>query len=527
MEIYFFILCAAAYLWAVFMNALTQTHIFQLNSYHPVRQLKWIGTNLGSVASNIYAVAFAAVALYIGRISGVSFSVGNVIQILFVGAFVMFALSDIPKKKAKKPLVFTARVKRLLFTYMVLHLLIVAGAAVLYILLERSSWHFASLFLGYTAAPLLLLLSNGINAPAEAAIRRHYVRDAKGILQDCPDLKVIGITGSYGKTSMKYFLTTLLRQKYNVLMTPESYNTPMGVVKTIREQLRGYHEIFVCEMGAKKTGEIRELCDIVKPQLGIITSIGPQHLESFKSMENIVNTKYELADAVGGKVFLNTDNELIAARLPDGCIRYGTGENTDYRAQVVSVSRKGTAFTVTYPDGGCHAFQTILIGAHNVVNLCGAVAMADFLGVPPEDIRQGLRRIQPVPHRMQLLEKGPALIIDDAFNSNPSGCKAALEAMALFSEYKILVTPGMVELGEQEEALNETFGTQAAGVCDFVIAVGQRRAGPILAGLAKAGYPKEQTYVAKDLADAMQKAYSIETARKKVILLENDLPDNY
>ncbi len=526
MEIYFFILCGAAYLWAVFMNALTHAHIFQLNSYHPVRHLKWIGKNFGSVASNLYAVAFAAVAVYIGRISGSGFTVGNIIQLIFTGAFIMFALSDIPKKKAKKPLVYTARVKRLLITYMVLHLLILAAAVVLYVL-ETDGWYFAALFLGYMIAPLLLLLSNGINAPAEAAVRRHYVRDAKRILQECPDLKIIGITGSYGKTSMKYFLTTLLRQKYNVLMTPESYNTPMGVVKTVRGSLRGYHEIFVCEMGAKKVGEIRELCDIVSPELGMITSIGPQHLESFKSIENIINTKYELADAVGGKVFLNTDNEYIAARLPQSCVRYGTGENTDYRARVVSVSRKGTAFTVTYPSGDCHAFQTALIGAHNVVNLCGAVAMADFLGIPAADIQHGIKRIQPVPHRLQLLEKGPVTIIDDAFNSNPSGCKAALETMALFDEYKILITPGMVELGEQEDALNETFGQQAAGICDFVIAVGQRRAGPIMAGLTKAGYPTEKSYVAVDLADAMQKAYSIETTRKKVILLENDLPDNY
>ena len=153
--------------------------------------------------------------------------------------------------------------------------------------------------------------------------------------------------------------------------------------------------------------------------------------------------------------------------------------------------------------------------------------MAAALGVPTADIQHGIKRIQPVPHRLQLLEKGPVTVIDDAFNSNPSGCKAALDTMALFDEYKILITPGMIELGEQEEALNEAFGEQAAGVCDFVIAVGQRRADPILAGLAKAGYPAEQSYVAADLSDAMQKAYSIETTRKKVILLENDLPDNY
>lgn len=526
MEIYLFILCAVTYLLAAFMNALTHAHIFQLNSYHGAKHLKWIGKNFGSVASNLYAVAFAAVAIYVGRITRSGFTVGNIIQIIFAGAFVMFALSDIPKKKAKKPLVFTARVKRLFVTYMILHLLIVAAAIVLYIL-KTNGWYFTVLFLGYMIAPLLLLLSNAINAPAEAAVRRHYVKDAKQILKTCPDLQIIGITGSYGKTSMKYFLTTLLRQKYNVLMTPESYNTPMGVVKTIRGSLRGYHEIFVCEMGAKKVGEIQELCDIVSPQIGMITSIGPQHLESFKSIENIVNTKYELADAVNGKVFLNTDNEYIASRLPDRCVRYGTGENTDYRAQVISVSRKGTAFSVTYPNGSCHEFKTALIGEHNVVNLCGAVAMADSLGVSIENIQHGMMRIQPVPHRLQLLEKGAVTVIDDAFNSNPSGCKAALETLRLFSEYKILVTPGMIELGDQEEALNETFGMQAAEVCDFVIAVGQRRAGPIMAGLEKAGYPKEQSYVANDLSDAMQKAYSIETERKKVILLENDLPDNY
>ena len=160
-------------------------------------------------------------------------------------------------------------------------------------------------------APLLTVIGNIVNSPIEKANRQYYINDAKKMLKACPDLKVIGITGSYGKTSVKYYLSTVLKAKYNVLMTPESYNTPMGVVKTIREQLRPTHEVFVCEMGARHVGDIKEICDIVFPEYGIITSIGEQHLETFKSIDNIIKTKFELYDAVSdkSKMFLNGDTE--------------------------------------------------------------------------------------------------------------------------------------------------------------------------------------------------------------------------
>ena len=130
------------------------------------------------------------------------------------------------------------------------------------------------------------------------------------MLQSCSNITVIGITGSYGKTSVKFYLNKLLSAKYNVLMTPESFNTPLGVVKTIRTSLKATHEIFICEMGAKNINDIKEICDIVHPKHGVITSIGPQHLESFKTVENVVKTKFELADAIdkNGMVFLNYEN---------------------------------------------------------------------------------------------------------------------------------------------------------------------------------------------------------------------------
>ena len=293
--------------------------------------------------------------------------------------------------------------------------------------------------------------------------------------------------------------------------------------------MRGYHEIFLCEMGAKRVGEIKELCGIAAPSYGIVTSVGPQHLESFKSIDNIIRTKLELANNLqpGGKAFINIDNEYLKENLPEGAVTYGTSDGADYSAKVISVSSSGTQFSVSCPDGTEHSFSTVLVGAHNVTNLCGAVAMAHFLGEDMEEIAEGVSRITPVPHRLQLIKKPGMTLIDDAYNSNPSGCRAALDTLSCFEGMKILVTPGMVELGSEEERLNREFGREAAKVCDFVIPVGKKRAGPIVAGLRDGGYPEDKIFVAENIGEAMQKVYSLPADGTKTVLLENDLPDNY
>ena len=169
--------------------------------------------------------------------------------------------------------------------------------------------------------PCLPVVCNFLNSPMEKAVNQHFVNDALSRLRQMPDMKIIGITGSYGKTSVKFYLKTLLEARYSVLMTPESFNTPMGVVRTIREHLRPDHEIFLCEMGARHVGDIKEICDMVHPDWGVITSIGPQHLETFFTMENIVHTKFELADALPdhGTLFLNGDCSYITVTaIPTG-----------------------------------------------------------------------------------------------------------------------------------------------------------------------------------------------------------------
>jgi UDP-N-acetylmuramoyl-tripeptide--D-alanyl-D-alanine ligase len=430
-----------------------------------------------------------------------------------------------PAKKAKKPYVYTARVKRMLATAGLVFAAVIAAAFVF-----SAPYNYLAPALLFVCSPLVPLLTNIVNAPIEAAVRRYYINDARRILRACPDLIVIGITGSYGKTSVKQYLTTLLKAKYNVLMTPESYNTPMGVVKTIRENLRSTHEIFVCEMGARHKGDIKELCDIVAPRHGIITAVGEQHLETMKTIETITKTKFELAEAVAGQgvIFLNGDNAHIREHLPAQDFQtYGLQENNDCRAYDIKATTSGTLFSVVCHGEKIEGLQTPLIGEHNIVNIAGTLAVAAYLGVSSEEMRRQLKKIAAPPHRLQLVRSNGMVLIDDAYNSNPSGCEAALKTLAMFEGYKILLTPGMVELGTKQDECNYIFGEQAAAVCDHVILVGEKQTKPIYEGLRSKDYNTTQIQVANTFDEALNKAYTISTGQQKIILIENDLPDNY
>ena len=273
---------------------------------------------------------------------------------------------------------------------------------------------------------------------------------------------------------------------------------------------------------------------MVHPDYGIITAVGPQHLDTFFSIENIAKTKFELADAVpsGNAVFLNGDNEIIREKGKEypNAVFYSSDsmmQSGGYRAKDISVSQMGTDFTVVSPGGGEQKFQTKLIGAHNVINVLGAIAAANMLGISLKDLVVPVRKIQPVEHRMQLREHGTFTIIDDAYNSNPVGSKAAVETLAMFDGVRILITPGMVELGDKEEEYNRKFGTYAASCCDYILTVGKRRAEVIMEGALSEGFPENKCKRFDKLEDAMNFAHNIKDPGHKYILLENDLPDNY
>ncbi len=428
--------------------------------------------------------------------------------------------------KAKKPLVFTARVKRLLA-----FLLLVA--ALLAALIVRAFKALPFLLFEPALAPLVLALAALAALPLEKLIQRLYLRDAQKRLKARPDLIKIGITGSYGKTSAKYMLQAVLSEKYRVLITPGSFNTSMGVTRIIRERLMPDHQVFVAEMGARHLGDIRLLCKLVKPRYGMLTSVGPQHLETFHTQENICREKFELARAIpadGAMVFASDGGGLCEALYRKcTCPKHLSGETHEglgLYAKDIEVGPWGSRFLLC--DGKEEVpCQTRLLGAHNIGNLLLACTMGRVLGMDLETIARGAGKAQPVEHRLQLLTTpGGVTIIDDAFNANPVGADAALEVIRSFTGRKIVVTPGFVEMGEREAECNRTLGEHLAEVADIVVLVGRRHTAPIAEGLRAKGFAEERLHIVATLDESTVWLSGVLRAGD-VLLYENDLPDNY
>lgn len=511
------------------VKAKKDIHMLQLNSYQTNRYFKWLSKNPNRIfqASGLLPL-ISSPFLWMGSLWKWSL-VWNLSYTLLIWA----ALRK--KTLEKKKLVVTSRVKRLIATTGILWLLLLF---VLYSLINFDNRIYlmiaaCGLVILSTYSYLMVLFANFINLPVEKLIARWYVNDAKSKLKQMPRLIVVGITGSFGKTSTKYFLNRILSEKYNVLMTPESYNTTMGVVKTIRTMLKPIHEIFIVEMGAKQKGDIKEICDLVSPRYGILTAIGEQHLETFKNINTIIRTKFELIDSLpesDGVAFLNFDNPYIRNQKVDKrAISYGVeGSGLQYWAEDIHFDARGSTFCFCKSGGEKIVLQTKLLGVHNILNIVAAAAVAAELGVNHEAISYAVKTIEPVPHRLELKPAaGGRTIIDDAFNSNPEGANMALQVLETFSgQTKILITPGMVELGAKEYEYNKEFGMQAARVCDFIILVGPKRTIPIQEGLKAQNYPQDRMFIAANLAEALQKMNVI-AGEGSVVLFENDLPDTY
>lgn len=501
-------------------------HMLQQNSYFPSRYFGWLKGSFtvpNLFCPLLFVVAFGLMYLNCGHF-------------LLPISIVVFGFSCLTwhaaQKRAIKKLVYTARVKRLIAATAVLSAL----PLIFYCLLPGLYRLWGTVTLLFAYFPFLLMLTGFYCAlPVEKAIANQYLKQAKQILAAHPDLKVLGVTGSFGKTTVKTVLARLLSEKYNVVATPGSFNTPMGIVRTVREHLRPETEIFIAEMGAKNVGDIAELCEICHPQSGIITAVGPQHLETFKTLENVANTKFELAQScltAGGSIYVNADSEPAlnaAKKLPQGAkvITYGTAEGADCRVLSPVVHKNGCSFTLKY-NGQEIQLVSRLLGKYNMVNIAGAAAMALDLGVTPKQLRFAVTRLEQTPHRLELKSfYNSSTLLDDAYNANPVGCLEAVRVLGSFNGMKkIIVTPGLVELGEAEYESNVALGKAAAEVCDTIILVGENRAVPLKAGAEQQNYPPEQLVVTKTLQEALDLLKDI-TTPNTVVLFENDLPDNY
>ena len=386
-------------------------------------------------------------------------------------------------------------------------------------------------------APVVVYLAARAVLPLERSIARKFLGEAERRIRAYPG-RVIGITGSYGKTTTKLILTDLLASRYRVLKTAAGVNTTMGITRVVREELRDEHEYFVVEISAYGPGEIREVCDIIHPRLGILTAVGVQHLERFGTPQAIAETKYELLASLppGGTAVVNADDPLclkLAERADsDGkrVVRYGLNDAQGalaVRGTDLTVSVRGTRFRVVTDSGEAESFETRLLGRWNISNILAGLAAGRECGVPLTAMREAVTKLSPAPRRLEILEEGGIVKILDVANANPRGAQMALEVLSQFGGgSRILITPGMVELGPIEAEENRRFGQAAASVCDFVVLVGPERTRPIREGLAERGFPADRILTARHADEVADRLTQI-VRPGDTLLFENRLPDTY
>ena len=511
-------------------------HMLQQNLYNENnRYLKWVFKNKNQFLDLDLLVIIIAL---LGVLFVYNNSFISTICIIII-ALINILLSikwrrNLMNDQNKKKLVITARIKRLIVTILLLFSIpvVLLGIKIDYLKMVWIILLILSLMTYLNT--IVVFIAKVINTPIEKCVYLHFKTMAQSKLKSMNNLKIIGITGSYGKTSSKRILADILNIKYNALPTPRNLNTYNGLIMTVNNHMDKFTEIFIAEMGAYVKGEIAGLCRLVKPKYGILTTIGTAHMESFGSQENIQKGKFELIESLPSDGFgiLNGDDPLqVSYKLKNKVRIIWIGidnKDVDVRASNIKCSNKGTSFDVEFKgDKKKYRFETRLLGQHNVYNILAAIACGKEFGIEIDDLIKAVDGVRPVEHRLELKKLGDFYMIDDAYNSNPVGAKRAVEVLNMMPGIKVVVTPGMIELGEKEDEYNKTFGEQISEVADYVVLIGEKKTKPIYEGLLEKGFDKDKIIVFNDVRDAYP--FIGELARKNEVyaLFENDLPDTY
>lgn len=502
--------------------------MLQQNSYRYGRFRTWMSQS-GESTTMPRLVAIMIILL------GLSTFASAMLTVILTAVYGVWVSLDLWRRKYKKPLVFTSRATRIFILSLLLAFAVSAAGFVAGYNGMRAAARSAAVWLTGCCAVsyVFVIAANWLLTPVQRLIDRGYRRDAERILASMPGLKVIGITGSYGKTSTKHFLHAILSEQYSTVMTPGNYNTTLGVILTVRNHLKPYTEVFIVEMGAKQKGDIEDICNLVHPSTGIITAVGPQHLESFGTLENVRDTKFELADAIpaSGLVVLNNDFPMTASREVNNCraLRYAIDNQdpADYHVTDILYSPSGTTFTIRSAGEEIITLHTQLLGSANISDLTAAVIVALDMGLSHEQIRYAVERITPVEHRLSIKRTASGVtLLDDAYNSNPVGSAMALDVLSqMRGGRRIVITPGMIELGADQERLNREFGRKIASSVDIAVVVGHYNRESIVGGINE-GQGKPEVKIVDTFAEGQQYLNTI-MRPGDTILYENDLPDTF
>ena len=520
-----FILCFAGYKFL---------QIIQLSGYHTRGYFDWLKTSGGVYVGRLAMVTVLSSAFFV--VTDVILYPYNeylaYIGLLFYVLFSAVYFANVYDTPQKTPLKMTNRMNRAMILLWVLGFVLTFG---LLFVSEMFIPYYS--FLGLALTPLFLpCLVPFVHIclkPMEKLISNNYLKKARKKLELFPDLIKIGITGSFGKTSTKNFLATILSEKYNTCATPFNFNTPMGITRTVLQNLDLGAQVFVAEMGARQMGDIKELCELVKPQYGILTAVGAQHIATFANVENVKKTKAELPVYLGknGVCVFDMDNEFvreIANASPCKKIKVSLVDSSaDVFASEINTTDKGTTFKLHF-NKKTYDCSTKLLGLHNISNMLLCVGLAVQLNLTDDEILKGIARIVPVEHRLQLINaENNITILDDTYNSSIDGSKRALEVLSMFKERrKIVITPGLVELGTIERLENYNFGARISKVADIVVIVNKTHLASIKQGLLDNDFDSSKIYEAESLL-ATQTMLKDILLPNDVILWENDLPDNY
>ena len=529
------LLTLMAFAWFLYQRLLTYLQYFQQEEYDNKRFLQWL------LNDRVFDRRVSLVILVAAVLSLVTWTAWFLI--IVAAAFCFAAYTEIdPRRMGKKKLLLTRRAQRILWLAYGLAILFAIGA---FVCSSAAASPMASLsimvwLLPVHLIPLVLVVSNLLWQPYEMSVQKAFWQEAKDKM-DALNPFVIGITGSFGKTSVKHILGHILQTSTETFWTPGSVNTPMGNTRIIREQLTPEHRYFIVEMGAYGPGSIDRLCKLTPPDMAVITAIGAAHYERFKSLENVATAKFELAHAAIAK---RSDAKVIThskvtefpaakafqARYGDNVLLCGDNEGTALQVKSVQQTVNGLKVDIVY-QGQLHTLEAPLFGLHHGQNMAIAFLTACQLGLQVEAIKTALKSVPQVKHRLNV-QKQPngSFVIDDAFNSNTDGFIAGMALLDLLAKHykgrRILVTPGMIELGEKHDAEHAAVASAAVLNTDFVLLIRSERI-PSFRDTYLQKKSADQQLIELDSFAEAQDWMQQNLQPNDVILLENDLPDRY
>ncbi len=512
----------------LYLKILRSLHMLQQNRYNRGKKYYyWIFQNPSKVylSESVLFILSLTFLMFDNTLMSIVFSIVSLINII---------LLNNKKDNKKTPLVMTSRIKRMLITNLIIYIILVVVLIINYNQ-EYLAYYYILLSIIAYINNFTVIFINFLNRPIEKLVGLYFKNKALTKFRSMTHMETIGITGSYGKTSSKNILNDILNIKYNAYPTPKNFNTPFGLMITINEHLDKFADFFIAEMGACRKGEIKELCNLVTPKYGILTKIGLAHLETFGSVKTIQNTKFELIESLpsdGLGVLNGDDPKQVNYELKNNVEVKFVGidnPNVDTHASNIKITHEGSTFKVKFKDEKeNHIFKTKLLGRANIYNILQAITLGKHLGITIDKLKTAVANVKPVEHRLQLRKYYDMYLIDDAYNSNPEGAKMALEVLELMPGTRVIITPGMIELGAKDQEIHYEFGKLIAKSTDIAILIGEQKTKDIKKGLISENFKKENIYIFNDVQEAIKLLPKLKQKNKNLFaLLENDLPDSF